>query len=486
MLNPSDNRIAASAGAIPRLRSLPMAAAADRFFSSPVYFIFLGCLTVISNAFSMELPVYTVLILLGVCVCFFGRDLLPLMPMIVCCYIAPSAANNPGREENSVFYGPGGILLVILLALLTVSIVFRLVADPDIGGKKFLRHKRRLLPGMLALGAAYVLAGAGSGHYFDQGIKNLLFGALQFIAVFLLYYLFSGSVKWDSASRHYLAWTGMCVGFILLAEMANIYLTRPIIENGHINRPLFYTGWGHYNSMGALLTMMIPFPFQLACCRSNKSWLYYLCGVLFFIGVIMTYSRASALFAAVVYLASCLIILFKSRNRRVGIVTNVVTFGTILILACIFREEFCKLFSDLLTNTNSMGMRFDGYLAGIEQFKQHPIFGGTFYPLNIDLPEWAQIEGFLAYVPARWHNTFVQLGASCGIVGLLAYGWHRVQTIRLVFKKPTAEVLCVGASVLALGLTSLLDCHFFNVGPVLFYSMALAFAENVIVPEKAA
>ena len=27
--------------------------------------------------------------------------------------------------------------------------------------------------------------------------------------------------------------------------------------------------------------------------------------------------------------------------------------------------------------------------------------------------------------------------------------------------------------------TALLDCHFFNVGPVLFYSMALAFAEKL-------
>ena len=34
-------------------------------------------------------------------------------------------------------------------------------------------------------------------------------------------------------------------------------------------------------------------------------------------------------------------------------------------------------------------------------------------------------------------------------------------------------------SVMALLLASLLDCHFFNVGPVLFYSMALAYAEKI-------
>ena len=37
----------------------------------------------------------------------------------------------------------------------------------------------------------------------------------------------------------------------------------------------------------------------------------------------------------------------------------------------------------------------------------------------------------------------------------------------------------IGLSILVLLLTSLLDCHFFNIGPVLFYSMALAFAEKI-------
>ena len=47
-----------------------------------------------------------------------------------------------------------------------------------------------------------------------------------------------------------------------------------------------------------------------------------------------------------------------------------------------------------------------------------------------------------------------------------------------MLKNPTAGKAFISISLLALLGTSLLDSHFFNVGPVLFYSMALAFAEK--------
>ena len=68
--------------------------------------------------------------------------------------------------------------------------------------------------------------------------------------------------------------------------------------------------------------------------------------------------------------------------------------------------------------------------------------------------------------------------ASCGIVGMGAYLIHRLQTYRLILRNRSTEKTFIGLAVLALLICSLFDCHFFNVGPGLFYSMALAFAEN--------
>ena len=69
-------------------------------------------------------------------------------------------------------------------------------------------------------------------------------------------------------------------------------------------------------------------------------------------------------------------------------------------------------------------------------------------------------------------------------MSLAAYGFHRWQTIQVIWKKPTTENLCIALSVAALLIASLMDCHFFNVGPTLFYSMALAFAENAPTSEE--
>ena len=89
------------------------------------------------------------------------------------------------------------------------------------------------------------------------------------------------------------------------------------------------------------------------------------------------------------------------------------------------------------------------------------------------------VEKIKAVLPARWHNTVIQLLASCGLVGLMCYSFHRLQTLRLFWKKRKTDILFIGISLLSLLIMSLLDCHFFNIGPTLFYSIALAFAEHL-------
>ena len=111
-------------------------------------------------------------------------------------------------------------------------------------------------------------------------------------------------------------------------------------------------------------------------------------------------------------------------------------------------------------------------------FARSPIFGESFFPRDYAPWEFSVVEKLSSVIPPRWHNTFIQLGASCGLVGLLAYGFHRYQTVKLFLKKRTFFNLFIAIALIALVLMSMLDCHFFNIGPVLFYSMALAVAEN--------
>jgi len=451
----------------------------DKFLYSPAYFVALGGLTVLANVFGLELIAYTVMLPFAACVCLFGRDLLPLMPVFACAYISPSAKNNPGMNEKSIFsLSGGGIYLGLLLALLVGSLVYRLVKDPDFGGKKFLSKKRKLLSGMCVLGIGYAISGLGSGHWGEYGWRNLLFAAIQFVAVAGLYWLFSGSVKWEQAPKAYLYWMGVCVGYVLVAELAGIYLTKGIWVDGVVLRDRIFTGWGNYNSMGALLAMMIPLPFWLAI-KGRYPWFGLLSAFVFLAGLLFTCSRLSMIMGVLIFAVSYVFYLAYIRHTKGRTVIYAITALIPIAALVVFHKEIQQLLGSISDiGFASFDERRKGYEEGFKQFLKYPIFGGTFFPVDFEaLYVWAQVDGFTTLFPPRWHNTLIQLLATGGVVCLFCYIVHRAQTVKLFLKNPSKDKTFAALSILALLLTSLLDCHFFNVGPVLLYSAMLAFVE---------
>lgn len=450
----------------------------DKFLYSPAYFLLCAGLTIFSNICGAELFTYTCFVSIVVYLCLFGRDLLPIMPLAICSYIAPSRESNPGLSNDSLFaFSNGGLYLIILAVILIAALTYRLIRDPELGRAAFWKCKRVLLPGMLALGGAYLLSGIGSAQWGKVGMSNLLFAFIQAASIIVLYVLLTGAVKWDEAPTGYLAWTGMCVGYILLAELIFIYIRYDVIQNGIIERTLIYSGWGHYNNIGSLLAMMIPFPFFLTG-KGKYTGIFYISGLLFLGGILFTCSRGSILCGVVIYVASYTISLLHSRRARANIVIHASTVIALVVFFFLCSDYLQRLFQALLEHGLDPQGRDLGYIAGWEQFLQHPIFGGTFYPVEHPLYTWATSGDFVKFFPPRWHNTLIQVLASCGTVGFIAYAFHRIQTIKLFFRHFSGKKMFACASMLALLATSMLDCHFFNVGPVLFYSMMLAFVEK--------
>lgn len=460
-----------------QLRAHAFCKKADAFLRSPGYFWLVGLLTVMAAVCSMELVTYTCFIIIAIFVVLLGSDLLPLMPLVVLSYISPSVHNNPGLNGESVFSGDNGIYILSIAGIFAVCLLVRLFSDPEIGGKAFLKSKRSLLSGMLILGAGYMLAGAFSGYYTAAGWRNALFGVVQFISIFLFYFLFTGGVRWEKVPKNYLAWCGICVGLVILAQLGYIYLANQVVVDGKIDRGRIFSGWGTYNNIGALLTMTIPFAFQLAC-RKKGAWVFEIVSLLLLGGVVMTCSRGSLLAAAVIYLVSCVLMFYKALRSHTFRLVHTVMIILVIPSVIVFRHELYNLFSSMLERGLDPSGRDVIYKEGIKQFLRFPVFGGSFFPVDFSPYCFSSVAEFAAIFPPRWHNTIVQLLATCGITGLLAYGFHRYQTIRMMLKTPTAGKAFISLSLLALLGTSLVDCHFFNIGPVLFYSMALAFAEK--------
>ena len=460
------------------LSRLPYLRAFDDFLYKPAYFLLCGILTVLANVCGAELFTYTCFVLIALYLCLFGRDLLPIMPLAICSYIAPSRGNNPGLSSDSVFSpSRGGIYLIILAALLVIAFVYRLFRDPELGRMAFFKCKRVLLPGMLALGIGYLLSGIGSEQLQEVRWQNLLFAFIQAASIIVLYFLLTGAVKWDQVPTGYLAWTGMCVGYVLLAELAFIYVRYEVIQNGVIERTLIYSGWGHYNNIGALLAMMVPFPFFLTG-KGKYTGIFYLSGLFFLAGILFTCSRGSILCGVITYLASYTISLLHSRRARTNAAIHIFTVLIILLIFFLFSDDLHRLFRTLIGHGLDPAGRDDAWSAGWKQFLEHHAFGGTFFPVDYPLFSWSTSEEFVAFFPPRWHNTVIQILASSGIIGFAAYSFHRIQTLQLFLHRFSGKKMFAMVSMLTLLATSMVDCHFFNVGPVLFYSMMLAFVEK--------
>jgi len=464
--------------AFPTLRNNSIINRINGFLTTPVYIMILSALCLLSSLFSLEVPVYIIFVAVAVYLFVFGDDLLPIVPLVILCYIAPSAANNPGRNGNSVFSPDGSSNFIALLAVLLVAgLAYFLLRDKCKNLKKLFTVRRKLIFGMLLLWLAYMLSGLRSPAYPAMMKKNLVFAALQGASVTMPYFLLTALIDWGKAKKDYLSWVGVGAGFVLLGQFLFIYATKPVIQNGVIDRNLIYTGWGMYNNMGAMLAMMLPFPFHIGY-TTKKGWIGPLIGTLFLGGVFLSNSRTAMLAGAAIY-GICILILFftasnKKRTIMVAALLGVVGIAGVVVL----REKIFQLFTDILSRGFSLNHRDEFYVAGTNQFVQYPIFGGSFYPIGFVPWDWSEVASFSSFFPPRWHNTLIQLLACTGSVGLISYLIHRLQTVRLFLVERSSTGLYIGLSVLVLVFSSLFDCHFFNIGPTLFYSMMLAFAEK--------
>ncbi len=444
----------------------------DRFMRSPAYIWVLAALALASNLWGLELPVYTLFVLLGIYMSLYGEDYLGLLPIVILCYIAPSQANNPGRNESSVFFPQnGGWFLILLFAAFAASVVYRLIMDRR--GGQFLKQKRLLLPGMLLLGGAYLLSGIGYEEYFSLALQNLLFAALQFLGVAACYFFFTAAVRWKRVHRDYFCHIGLAVGTVIALQVLSIFLSGRAVDNGVIVWNNITTGWGINNNMGGMLAIMLPFPFYFA---SKGKWGFHLWAAAFYGVICLTCSRSAVLFGGVCYALCLAYSIYISPNRRLFAIIYAVAILAVLILMWDF---LIGLFENFFHRGFSPSNRDNVYLEGLKQYLKYPIFGGSFYPIDFEVTQYSKLDSFSDFFPPRWHNTLVQLGASCGTVGLAAYALHRVQTVRLFLHRRSRENQFIAMSVLTLLGVSMLDCHFFNIGPTLFYSMALAVVEKM-------
>ena len=358
--------------------------------------------------------------------------------------------------------------IMCLVALLTCIIAHFISFRKEIKVRRFL--KSTLFRGFILL-AAFILLN-GFFNFAEYNKENIIFGIMIAVSIALPFFIFSINMRIDKNTAKYLVYVLLVVSCILAVELIALYITTVEISNGKILKYTMDLGWGVSNSIGAMLAMLMPVHFYCAV-KSKYSVPFFVSGVLCYVLVLLSMSRSSIMFATII-LICCFIFLcvYKHRNLMLNRISVVVFLILVALTLIFFKDKLIRAFEGLLLIGFDDNGRIEYYTDGLNKFLENPIFGAGFgnsHGVN---------DKFVIAAPEFFHNTLIQMLASCGILGFLAYGFHRYETVKLFIRRKTPLSYFLGLSILTLLLSSLLDIHIFNVYPAIFYSVILCVLER--------
>ena len=443
---------------IPGLRNNRFILFINKAFSSPFYIAFIAILAALSEIFSLEFVTYYIFIVIGIIIpSLFCFDMTGFIPPLLMIHITVSMETF--SDENTVIMGKYLYHFIIMMSLaisfLLMRFIFELITE-----KKRRKQYPRLLIGYAALFVSYLIGGIFSEY---ASLESTLFGFREIASICATYFLFLYIINFKRMKKEYFAWLLLFYGLAISAE-ALVFVFK-----GESVTP----GWGVYNDVAGTLAFTIAGAGYLASKKKPYiSWLFVLLMFYLLTVTALTTSRGGTLAGLVVTIV-CLVLIFVYNRKANRISTAIIVTAYLITFALLYVLDtnfMYKYFGRALGQTIEMNNlpRIETWKYGLEQWLQDPIFGVG----------WLQCNRRPHIFPARYHNTFVQLLAATGIVGVLAYLWHRYETLKLVFKKPSIEKSFAFISILGLLIASLFDCHFFNIWPGLFYGFLLSFIEG--------
>ncbi|MBR2295899.1 MAG: O-antigen ligase family protein [Clostridia bacterium] len=435
------------------------------FFNSYLFPVFIAIIVFISHTLSIEalsLVILTISVVLCAILCDDLRCIIAPVLMITFTFSYKTFLN--GWLGSATF----AILAICALTLIIGAVIVHMVIFKKLSALKELSHSK-IIWGFLVLCVGFLLNGVFSGEYYGINITFAIILTFSFLAIYVFFYT---GLKNRSDTHEYLLFILYVVSVLLVAQ-AIVLLLRDarLNESGSIIKETLILGWGVWNNLGGMLCMLIPVHFYYATTKKH-GYIYYISALVVYLTIALTLSRSSLLFATVIFLICVVFACTRGQNVRTN---RIITLALAIIAILGFIALFDKI-SSLLGSYISQGFgdngRFELYKHGIENFLSHPIFGGGF---------GSCIEDNFGHgiEPNRYHNTIIELLATCGLMGFGAYIFHRYQTIRLIWKRKANDcVIFLGLVILGLLLTSLLDNHFFNIYPSMYYSIILCVLEK--------
>lgn len=397
------------------------------FQATSVYIYVLCALAVLSNAFGLDAFIIAPMLILLCITNLFADNVIYASPVVFTVAFCISPQHSPAKGDLSYYLSVPFLCVTgpLVLAVFITAII-RAVKNKNF---KNISFKRGLALGAVAYSAALLLNGTFSaGH----DILDFSVGALTVFTIAGLYFFFVATIDGENINYEYLCTAMVASGFVALLQLGVIYVKNvgsfTALDNEW--KGLLYSGWGISNTIGQYVAMMIPPCFYFAI-KKGRILTSFVLAAFLYAGTYFSLCRSGMLIGAAVCVVCVILTCIFVENKKRSIICTVI-FGALLALVY-FVSFFGKKFPDFFDFLRNVGFsdrgRFEIWKNSVDLFLKNPVFGAGFNAYSRDYNCGFSL-GFA-------HNTPIQILSSCGAVGVIAFVYFRVQTVKLCVYKIT-------------------------------------------------
>lgn len=466
----------------------------------PVLFAALGVVSALFGIYAY-VPVFYVYTVTVVFAALFNDDWKVFLTPLFLIFFAVGKDGNlnfdQAHDDTMSFFAPAGFIqMMVCTCVMIAAFVAKLIVT---GAWRDIFVKRGAFSfGLLCLSATCLANGAFSPSWTPM---DLVYGLLEAGGFLGIYAIFAPVVMRSEDVAAYACKVMMILGFMVAAEVGILSIMLGVQgqlfgADGVFLRDNITFGWGVSTIVACVLALAVPASMAVAYGRKHGT-LAYVAAVLFVAVLVFLQARNALLFGAIALLVGGVVCCISGKNKIANRYFSVVLVGGVLVVIAFvlqraggFEAFFEKLQAkDFFHISSGMNQRDVRWMNGLEDFARSPVFGVGYVDGSIPpLPEYAGWQS-PSVLWNMYHNIFIQLIGSMGIVGLLGFLVHFKKFVELLVTDFSWEKLLLFMLPITLMLMSVFDIYYFLIDMQIFYGTFLAVIEKrnaELCAEKAA
>ena len=485
-----------------QLQKRPIIGGLVRAQNSSWYPVFFAAICALSGVSPKEIyyPCILLLVACTIFTCVCSKDMKPLLVPAFMIYYAIGFEN----EGKAVFDKTGLPLLLTCLFLLLAVLILRLVLTGTI--REGLKKRGLFFWGLIIMDVALLCNGLFSEHW---SIYTVFYGLLTAAVLTVGYCIFLAMLSESKDLPGYLCKTLVSMGLVVATQtivvlarayFAGAFTLTDLLFNewSMIHRGELTLSWGLTTITGAVIATAIPAAFYLA--KYHRYPVLSVGAALTMLtSVFFLNSRTALIAGAISFLVGTIMCWCGGKNKKTNRIITLTLVGAAATAIFVWLLRADAPLESLKSSLSSMRLdflwrkgeemnaassgRIEIWKKGMEDFRSAPIFGVGFAYSGFYTPNQTPV-GFVNFFNQMYHNLFVEILASLGIFGLLAFLIHLKHLVEVFLRKrSTKRSVILAISVVILGM-SLLDNFFFYPNFAIVYVACLACGELMLEQKR--